>query len=293
MTRAARLRAPLLGLVALAATTSSVHCAGTRRNFEGEPEDDAGTPPAPPALYEAGAEQPTGDCSEENKQIYVLSSGQERALWRFDPQGLTFTRIGDVVCPASGDTFSMAVDRKGNAWVEYSDGNLFLVSTKDAHCTPTAFRPSRDGFATFGMGFAKDDSGDGETLYVEGDGLGMIDTKTLQIDLVGATGLGLAELTGTGNGLLYAFHVSSGRVAKLDKTTGAVQATYRTAAVDTNASWAFAHWGGDFWLFTGHQTSKVTRYSPATDTSAVVVEDAKILIVGAGSSTCAPVTAPR
>lgn len=291
MTRAAPLRS-VLGLVALAAAASSIHCAGTQRSFDAEQEDDGGTPPPPPGLYEAGAEQPTGDCSEENKQIYVLSSG-ERALFRFDPQALSFTRIGNVVCPASGDTFSMAVDRKGNAWVEYSDGSLFLVSTKDAHCTQTAYRPSRDGFATFGMGFAKNDSGDGETLYVEGDALGTIDTKTLQLDLVGATGLGLAELTGTGNGLLYAFHVSSGRVAKLDKATGAVQATYRTAAADTNASWAFAHWGGDFWLFTGHQTSKVTRYSPATDTSAVVVEDAGILVVGAGSSTCAPVTPPR
>ena len=30
---------------------------------------------------------------------------------------------------------SMAVDRSGTAWVNYSDGRLFKVSTKDAKCT--------------------------------------------------------------------------------------------------------------------------------------------------------------
>ena len=46
--------------------------------------------------------------------------------------------------------------------------------------------------------------------------------------------------------------------------------TYRTAAVVENAAWAFARWGGDFWLFTGQQSSSVTHYSQATDTSTVV-----------------------
>ncbi|CAN5924783.1 hypothetical protein BH11MYX4_BH11MYX4_15710 [soil metagenome] len=266
-------------------------CASDRAQFD-VPVD--GGPPVVGPLQDGATEAApeTGDCSEENKQIYVLSSGK-RALHRFDPATLTFTRIGDVVCPSSSDTFSMAVDRHGDAWVEYGDGRLFLVSTKDAHCTEVAFRGNQTGFSRFGMGFAKDESAAGETLYVAGDALGQIDTKTYELALIGQTGLGVAELTGTGNGLLYAFAVDSGRVVRLDKATGAIKQTYRTAAVAPNASWAFAHWGGDFWLFTGQQSSSVTRYSPADGTSTVVVADAGMLIVGAGSSTCAPVAPPR
>jgi hypothetical protein len=67
---------------------------------------------------------------------------------------------------------------------------------------------------------------------------------------------------------------------------------HRTSAVEHHAAFAFAHWGGDFYVFTGQTTSKVTRYSPETDISTVVVDNTGMLIVGAGSSTCAP-TSPR
>jgi hypothetical protein len=280
----------LFALLALGAGLSA-HCGSSRTQFD--TPADAG-PPTDPALKDASVEAAleTGDCSAENKQIYVLTTGQ-RKLLRFDPQALTFTTIGDVSCPSSSDTFSMAVDRKGDAWVEYGDGRLFLVSTKDAHCTEIAFRPHQAGFTNFGMGFAKDSDAKKETLYIAGDALGQIDTTTYDVSLIGTTGLGIAELTGTGNGLLYAFAAESGRVARLDKATGKIEQIYRTTAIGSNVAWAFAHWGGDFWLFTGATTSQVTRYSPTTDKSEVVVADAGVLIVGAGSSTCAPVAPPR
>ncbi|MDB5213117.1 MAG: hypothetical protein JWO86_1044 [Myxococcaceae bacterium] len=269
----------------------TVHCASSRTAYD-TPED-AGPPPVG-ALQDAATEAavPTGDCSEENKQIYVLTSGQKKLL-RFDPAALTFTTIGDLACPTSADTFSMAVDRQGNAWVEYTDGSLFLVSTKDAHCTQTPFRGNQNQFRTFGMGFSKDANAANETLFVEGEALGSIDTKTYELSLIGPTGLGISELTGTGNGLLYAFAANSGRVVRLDKTTGKIEQTYRTAAIGVEVSWAFAHWGGDFWLFVGGASSSVTRYSPATDTSTVVIPDAGYVIVGAGSSTCAPFAPPH
>ncbi|AKV04596.1 hypothetical protein AKJ09_11259 [Labilithrix luteola] len=273
----------------------SLHCAPSRSTFEAP--QDAGEP-AMVIVEEAGVDAalPETDCAEENKLIYVLSSG-DKALHRFDPMSLSFTRIGTIACPTTADTFSMAVDRKGIAWVEFTDGRIYNVDTKDAHCTETPFRGHQPGFSSFGMGFAKDDAGDAgassETLFIEGEGLARIDTKTYELTLIGPAALGLAELTGTGNGLLYAFSVNSGRLVRLDKTTGAALQNYRTSAVDPNGAWAFAHWGGDFWLFTGHMTSAVTRYSPATDTSTVVVDDTGMLIVGAGSSTCAPVVPPR
>ena len=281
-----------LRALALLAAIAVAACSSDRSTFE--VSADSGPPVVGP-IADGSVDAPlsTGDCSDENKQIYVLTSGQ-RSLYRFDPADLQFTHIGDVVCPSTSNTFSMAVDRRGDAWVEFADGRLFRVSTKDAHCTELPFRAGQTGFTNFGMGFSKDASGDGETLYVAGQALGKIDTTSYELSLIGQTsGLGIAELTGTGNGLLYAFAVDSGRVVQLDKTTGSILKTYRTAAVVDNASWAFAQWGGDFWLFTGQSSSSVTRYSPTTDTSTVVVADTGLLIVGAGSSTCAPVSPPR
>lgn len=281
--------------VAAALTLALVACSSDRAALP--VTQDAGPPDVDvvaDAIAPSDAGEPVGpaDCGEENKQIYVLSAGR-RALHRFDPANLTFTRIGDLDCPTSADTFSMAVDRKGVAWVEYNDGRMFHVDTKTAHCKEIPFHVGQAGFSRFGMGFAKDDSPEGESLFVEGDALGTIDQKTYVLRLVGATGVGLAELTGTGNGLLFAFDVNSGRVVELDKANGDVKKIYRTGAIDPNGSWAFAQWGGDFWLFTGQATSQVTRYSPATNESKVVVPDVGFVIVGAGSSTCAPYEPPR
>jgi len=45
-------------------------------------------------------------------------------------------------------------------------------------------------------------------------------------------------------------------------------------------------------VFTGNDHSIVTQYSPTDDKSAVVVANTGMLIVGAGSSTCAPTKKP-
>ena len=79
-------------------------------------------------------------------------------------------------------------------------------------------------------------------------------------------------------------------IAGLDKNNGATQVTYRTSALDERAAFAFAQWGGDFWVFTGDTHSIVTQYSPTENKSTVVVQNTGMLIVGAGSSTCAPTT---
>lgn len=266
-------------------------------------EDTATLPPSPPVVEDAGP-PPSGfadagkkplpppdvECAEETKQIYVVAT--DRGLYRFDPDKLTFTRVGTLDCSTAAGTFSMAVDRRGTAYVEFMDGRLFQVDTRDATCTPTPFQAGQAGFGTFGMGYANDENDAGETLYASGAGLAALDTKTFQLKFLGSLALGRTELTGKDKEL-YAFSVGSGAVAKLDKTNATSLATYRTAAIDESAAFAFAHWGGDFWIFTGTTTSKVTRYSPSTDTSTVAVENTGILIVGAGSSTCAPTAPPR
>jgi hypothetical protein len=262
---------------------------------------DAGAPPPDATGPEAGAfktdpfQGPPDnavECAETTKQIYVLAT--DRALYRFHPDTLKFVRIGQVACPTTAGTFSMAIDRYGTAWVEYTDGRLFAVDTSNATCRPTAFRPGQSGFETFGMGYAKNpESPSGETLYVSGVGLASLDTKTFDLKFLGSLTYGRTELTGLDQ-QLFAFSVGSGVIAGLNKKTGATEVVYRTSAVAERAAFAFAQWGGDFWVFTGNDKSIVTQYSPTENKSTVVVANTGMLIVGAGSSTCAPTTkSPR
>lgn len=275
-----------------------VHCA----NSEGTAnvDLDAAAPPPDAAVPEAGGfNVSTGplapddvECAETTKQIYVLAT--DKSLYRFYPDKLQFVRVGQVACPTVAGTFSMAIDRHGTAWVEYTDGRLFAVDTTTATCKPTPFRFGQVGFETFGMGYSLNgDSTNGETLYVAGVGLASLDTKTFDLEFLGSLTYGRTELTGLDK-QLFAFSVESGVIAGLNKTTGETNVTYRTSAVNERAAFAFAQWGGDFWVFTGNDRSIVTQYSPTDDKSTVVVQNTGMLIVGAGSSTCAPTTkAPR
>jgi hypothetical protein len=281
----------LARLSAIALAVALVHCAqgGTGQ----APDLDAG-PLAPDpgpeggTFAEAAAPSPiTGvECAEETKQIYVL--GTDRTLYRFYPDALKFVRVGAIGCPTAAGTFSMAIDRRGTAWVEFTDGHVYAVDTGNATCKPTSFRAGQTGFENFGMGYALNgDAANGETLYVAGAGLASLDTTTFDLTFLGSMAVGRTELTGMGT-RLFSFNVGSGVIAELDKTNAATLASHRTSAVDPAAAFAFAQWGGAFWIFTGSDRSIVTRYAPADDTSSVVVKDTGMLIVGAGSSTCAP-----
>jgi hypothetical protein len=284
-------------MLGLAAALPSAGCArGEDRSSAFD--EDAGPPVEEAGTAEAGVFSETGppppeavECADETKQIYVL--GTDRTLYRFYPDALKFVRIGVVACPTVAGTFSMAIDRRGTAYIEYTDGRLFAVNTYDATCKATNFQPGQTGFENFGMGYARNgDSSNGETLYASGAGLAKIDTKTFKLEFLGSLTYGRTELTGMDTEL-FAFAVGSGVIAGLDKGNGATKNVYRSSAVDPAAAFAFAQWGGDFWLFTGSTRSIVTRYEPVFDRSTVVVPDTGMLIVGAGSSTCAPATKPK
>ena len=136
------------------------------------------------------------------------------------------------------------------------------------------------------------DSGNHETLYVSGAGLASLDTNTFDLTFLGSLTYGRTELTGRDT-QLFAFSVGSGVIAGLNKTTGGTDVVYRTTAVNEQAAFAFAQWGGDFWVFTGNDHSIVTQYSPTEDKSTLAMKDTGMLIVGAGSSTCAPTKPTR
>lgn len=300
-----------LAFVGALTSAAAIHCSSDPQKFETKDESvpDAEPPPATPFVdaaveEEASAPLPDVDCADENKKIYVLSAN-DKQIYRFDPIALTFTSLGRPACATRSAMYSMAVDRRGFAWIEYQDGRLFKVNTADMTCADSGFRRDAYGFGLFGMGFAKND-GDtgsgvnaGETLWVIGAALGRLDTTTLDLSIVGKGGLGSAELSGTGVGTLYAFMSGAGgRVAQLDKTTGEAQKFWVTG-VENLGAWAFAAWGGEFWLFTspppvsGTETSTVTKYSPTTEESTVLMEDVGLQIVGAGVSTCAPTEPPH
>jgi hypothetical protein len=248
--------------------------------------------------------------------VYVVT--EEFELMSFYPPTAAFTAIGTLNCPLTGNTaatpFSMAVDQSGIAYVVYSDGELFRVSTATAACQRTAFASGQHAFTpTFGMGFSQDTTDNGETLFVASGGgsggatprLASINTTNFGLRIVGnlSPAIDSPELTGTGAGDLFGFYATSGAnpcdnittgtcpdsaIGQIDKTTGRVtnQAVLFGRAQGT--AWAFAFWGGDFYTFTAPTDGTiVTRFDP-TDGSAVVVAQRSDRIVGAGVSTCAP-----
>lgn len=281
-------------VVLLALPFPLIACADgeTRGSFD-EGAADAGAPSG--SFVESST-----PCEDAATHVYVLSDKSE--LYRFRPGQLTFEKVGPVSC----DTVlpnSMAVDRFGTAWVNYKSGNLYRVSTRNAACAKTDY-VAQGGFASFGSAFAKNGPGSTvETLFADGSGgtLSKFDLTTLKTTKVGSytgTVAGLeAELTGTGDGRLYGFFTTkpNATLASIDPITAATSKPRVLDGVDTGAAYAFSFWGGDFYFYTSKDTgpSTVTRLRTADDTLEVVIPKAEFRIVGAGVSTCAPLTAPR
>jgi len=263
--------------------------------------NDAGGPPSGgPTL--GGGDPWTGipSCSQETQFVYVVD--EAGVLHRFDPPSAAFTDVGPLAC--AGSPFSMAIDRTGVAWVLFDDGRLARVDTRSGKCKVTPFVAGQQGFSVrFGMGFSSNtpDGGD-ETLFVSGDApemLGWIDTGTFQLTPVALYDLlkTPAELTGTGDGRLFgAFSGQPYVVAQIDKASAHIesQAPQTPITFPPNAAnFAFAFWGGDFYLFVGPgQGTDVFRYRPADGTTVKLASET-FTIVGAGVSTCAPTVGPK
>jgi hypothetical protein len=234
--------------------------------------------------------------------IFVFQGDQHLAF--FDPKQLTFHDIGLLNCPVGGGAapFSMAVDRLGTAWVEYTNGDLFTVDTYTAQCQPTMYQPGQHGFQTFGMGFAADAPGSPkETLYLaRGDyqrmgvspELGSLDVNTLRITDIGPLP-DLAELTGTGAGELWAFFAAvNPHYGRVDKMTGQVNLDIPVPMLGdvSQDAFAFGFFGGVFYVFLSPQgsTTTVYRLDPVGRTAVPVLANTGRIVVGAGVSTCAP-----
>ncbi len=268
---------------------------------------DAAVTPGFSKDAEGGGSTP-GDCTEASKLVYVVSEAND--LFSYAPDKSIFTKVGHLVCPGAGRAHSMSVDRSGTAWVNFTTGSLFKVSTKDASCEATPFVPGQHGFVKFGMAFsANGPNSKDETLYVSSagdqesaEGLAVVDLATFVLTPVGTFSGRLStegcELTGTGDGRLYGFFSTkpAATFAAIDMARGATSLDRTLDGLATGSAWAFSFWGGDFWFYTSvGSTSKVTRLRTSGDGSiATVIPDVgNMHIVGAGVSTCAPTTPPR
>lgn len=250
-------------------------------------------------------------CPPEARPVYVVEAELEDPfaqgkLVRWNAVEQTFTEIGELDCPTfEGNTpFSMSVDRDGVAWVLYQSGDVFNVSTTDASCTSTSFQAGQRGFEVFGMGFVLNSPNtQAETLYIAGGRpsdigagtarLGYLDTETLQIEELASVN-GWPEMSGTAAAELWAFFPqgSPPRVASINPTSGEELSSFPVENIDGQPNaWAFAHWGGNFYLFYKSQTdasSRVFELDGETGNVEEIVPDSGRYIVGAGVSTCAP-----
>lgn len=253
--------------------------------------------------------------------IYVVDD--ENNFLSFDPAKLgtgadPFTLIGELDCNAGfsivpgqggpGTPFSMSVDRNGTAWVLHSSGEIFHVSIADASCQESGFDTRQGQYDLFGMGFASDSEGSAtETLFIAGGAAGDISPGRLgyianltvtDVGDLNADSLYGPELTGTGEGKLYGYFPDPDDpfIQELDKASGALVGTpypMTGRGGEGNLAWAFAHWGGDFYVFlTLGNDGQVYRVDLPSGAETVVVDDLPYRVVGAGVSTCAP-TSPE
>ncbi|MEZ4401207.1 MAG: hypothetical protein R3B06_14370 [Kofleriaceae bacterium] len=264
--------------------------------------------------------------------IYVVDDSNN--LLSFDPRlvgaGQPFQTIGRLSCPAGSPIdgspgpatpFSMGIDRDAGAWVLYSSGQIFNVSTQNAACTASAFVPGQNSggqqWDLFGMGFVTDTAGgDTDKLWLGGGAadasiggsLGYITPPgSLTVTRVGALSTpaeNSPELTGLGDATLWGFYpgISSAFVQEINKTSGAGVGPQKAIPGGLGGqvrAWAFAQWGGKFYIFVttqdalGNTNSTVRSIDRVTGAYSSLIQNLPYIIVGAGVSTCAPVTIGR
>jgi len=256
--------------------------------------------------FNVGDAGPTSDCSAASQLAYVFSLSNE--IYSFDPPTKVFTKVATPDCQASGTPNSMAIDRNLVAWLNYIGGIYkFDLNTKTG-CTPSGITLPA-GFAQIGMGFSSyTAAGTTETLYIDGIGGGglakIVNNTVVPIGkfsndsaLTGQS----CELTGTGDAKLYGYFTTfpEVRVAQIDKTSANILSDFALPGISPPSDWAFTFWGGDFYLYAAPGTnntgnSSVIHYTPSTKAvDPTYVADVGFQIIGAGVSTCAPLTPPQ
>jgi hypothetical protein len=307
----------LRGLLGILTTLIFAACGPLGADGEPAAQHDGG---APIFNLDGGVDSgpaPGGDgggwqdpCSDEAKLVYVVDSSGMFSSFDPRPTPPVFTDLGLLsTCPrnTAETPFSMSVDRDAIAWVLSSEGNLFRVDIKNnLACTKASFVPGQAGLTLFGMGFVTNAvGGTSDTLYVAGGSDPLSTTSGATLGTVSFPDLTLAtikpvtgwpELTGNANAELWGFYPSATapKVARIDKATAVEDPIYPLPDLAGEpAAWAFAFWGGDFWVFLAKGSldpkTAVYRVKGSDGTLTTAIENTGRRIVGAGVSTCAPV----
>jgi hypothetical protein len=264
------------------------------------------------------------DCPCENVEdgIYVLDSNAPASVQFYNPLSNTFSLVGVLGCaaPLGATANSMAIDRQGNAWINYyqlgapNTGLLYRAALDDlGNCVDQGYMGSGAWFL-LGMGYSVDvPDGSCDTLYlynsdqyinnpnyVGGSAIASWDEDDAELDEIGPTDYPVAELSGTGDARLFAFAtVSAGEtvLAELDKDDGSAIEVTPLVGLDIGNAFAFAFWGGDVYFFTQgglFGSSQITRLDyDGTGDLEVVEPDTGMNITGAGVSTCASFEPPN
>jgi hypothetical protein len=249
------------------------------------------------------------DCDEATALVYVVD--QDNMFYSFDPLAAgdaAFQQIGagPLSCPSGGQPFSMAVGRDGYAYVLYVGVlagaciGINKIDIETGECLGlTPFSCGTGGFSTFGMGYVTDGPDtSAEKLYV-GNSLApasfaTLDVATGEVSSIGTLAAAGPEFTGNGLGELWGFFPSAATptVAQIDKETGqAIEGTvYGLTELSNDANaWAFAHWGGAYYIFYKTFTDASTNvYKFEDGIMTTHLANTGKYIVGAGVSTCAP-----
>ncbi|MFO0548228.1 MAG: hypothetical protein U0271_07570 [Polyangiaceae bacterium] len=232
-------------------------------------------------------------CDEAARLVYVVS--REANLYAFSPTipGLgAYHLVGHLKCASFGEPQSMAVDRRGIAWVFYDTGELFKVSVRDASCNKTAYHhPS--GNHQLGMGFTAVGAGlAGEQLYIASPdfGLATLNLDDFSVHQTRKLVMG-AELTGGGDGRLFHFSAETQELSQVDLTRFSLVPLRRFDTLGEVSAWAISRYAGRFYMFTSPGEgvpSKTTEFDPTKQTERMRDSNLGFVVVGAGQSTCVP-----
>ena len=101
------------------------------------------------------------------------------------------------------------------------------------------------------------------------------------------------ELTGTNEGKLFGFFpvgYGTSFIQEIDKKSGAaVGQKWSVGDIGPVSAWAFAHWGGIFFVFVTVDTGpRVYSVNRSTGESKIVMGSIPYRVTGAGVSTCGP-----
>lgn len=267
---------------------------------------DAGTQPEPPV-------RPACPCAPGTDRVLVLSS--LGVLWTYDPATAAFEELGSFDCPVfSSSSFSLALDHQARALVEYrATGDIFRVDLATLACEDPGYEPPASEPRRFGLAFVATSKAEScEALlgwsfdgsdWSEGDGVGSLvrfDPQTLARSPIASVHYNGGEMAGTGDGRAFVFAgVAPAQLLRVDLEDGEVEAAMALPGVELTSAFAMAFWGGDVHVFTESEAdsdrSRVLRVElpEQDDDSPIVTVDvasAPILVVGAATSTCAPLT---